>query len=218
MEERKYMTLRELKEVTGSTEGLEVPTKRRLMETGDPIEVFISEAMPEYGIAAYRNGFALAISGKRYTVVRIDECRDYIYTHPDSTLDAPEYIKPQLIAEAEFLDQPWPVRIMLTVDDQFQTNEDSMERDWISKHPEIPDDKNWMCGSYDSFEDEVIAKIDRERMLDQLTDKQREVFHLYYEEGYTQMEIGKKLGITQEAVMKRLEGGIRKIRKLTDAK
>lgn len=209
---RQYMTLRELREVTGSTKGLEVSTKKQLMAMSEAVEVYISEETPGYGIAAYRNGFALAVSNRRYTVVRIDECGDYVYTHPDSTLDAPEYIRPQLIEEVEFLDKPWPIRIMLTVDDQFQENEDSRERKWLSKHPEIPDDKNWMCGGTYSFEDEVIDRIDRERMLEKLTEKQREVFDLYYGQGYTMQEIADRLGLHISSVNNRLECAIKKIR------
>ena len=41
-------------------------------------------------------------------------------------------------------------------------------------------------------------------MLESMTDKQREVFVMYFQEGYTQQEIADIIGATQQAVMDRL--------------
>lgn len=205
-----YTTLGELRAMIGSTAGLEKPTMKKLRESGEPIETYISG---DYRLEAYQSGFVLAVSGRHALVVKADERREYTYIHKDHTGEKPEYEAFYTVDESVFLDQPWPIRIMLNADDQFQKNEEDRERKWISKHPEIPDDKNWMCGGHASFEDEVCDRIDRERALECLTEKQRVVFRLYYEEGYTQDEVAEQLGLGRTTVRNHLEAIITKLRK-----
>ena len=47
-------------------------------------------------------------------------------------------------------------------------------------------------------------------MLAAMTDKQREVFLLYYKEGYTQQQIADMLGVDQTSVRDRLDGALKK--------
>lgn len=190
--------------------GKKVPNMKKLRESGDPIETFVSG---DYRLAAYPSGFVLAISGRRYTVVRADECCGYTYFHEHHIVDKPEYADPCPADESVFLDQPWPIRIMLTADDKLQENEEDREEKWIRKHPAIPDDKNWMCGGHASFEDEVCDRIDLERALECLTEKQRVVFRLYYEKGYTQDEVAEQLHLGRTTVRNHLEAIITKLRK-----
>lgn len=49
-------------------------------------------------------------------------------------------------------------------------------------------------------------------MLDALTDKQREVFILYYKEGYTQQQIADMLGITKQSVGERLSTAVSRVK------
>lgn len=58
-----------------------------------------------------------------------------------------------------------------------------------------------------------IRKETRREMLESMTEKQREVFILYYQYGYTQQEIADMLGISKQSVNERLEGSVRKVRK-----
>ena len=166
----------------------------------------------DYRMTVFENGFVLAVSGRRYTVIRADECGEYTYFHPDYTSNDLAYGKPDSIDESVFLDQAWPIGMMLTVDDAFQKNEDNRERRKLSRHPEIPDDRNWMNGGYASFEGSLIARMDLEMVLDELTEKQRMVFQLH-QNGWNQRMIGERLGITQPAVQKHLTAAIKKISK-----
>ena len=59
-----------------------------------------------------------------------------------------------------------------------------------------------------------IRKETRREMLDSMTEKQREVFILYYHYGYTQQEIADMIGISKQSVNERLEASIKKVRKL----
>ena len=63
------MVLRELQMRIDSTRGVEMPTKRKLLESGVPVDTYTDG---DYSLTAFQNGFALAVSGRRYTVVRVD--------------------------------------------------------------------------------------------------------------------------------------------------
>lgn len=52
--------------------------------------------------------------------------------------------------------------------------------------------------------DAVIRRENREEMLAAMTDKQCEVFVLYYKYGWTQQQIADKMNITQQAITKLL--------------
>ena len=65
---------------------------------------------------------------------------------------------------------------------------------------------------FESPERALIRKEMLREQLGKLTDRQREVFLLYHQCGYTQQEIAEMLGITQKAVDFRLDAAERKVR------
>ena len=209
-----YMTLRELKQRIVPTTGHPLPTPKRLRNSGEPIEVYVSAVTPGYSIAVYPSGFALTVDGKHHTVMRLDDCGSYTYTHKDSTLTDPEFIAPTTIPEEEFLDQAWPIRVMLEADDRLQKNQNELEAKWITKHPRVVN-RVWedLEKHAESAENIVMAKLDREERLALLTERQREVFVFYYDYGYTQLEIGDRLKISQKTVCKSLQAARKKVAK-----
>ncbi|HOO28437.1 MAG TPA: sigma-70 family RNA polymerase sigma factor, partial [Lachnospiraceae bacterium] len=60
----------------------------------------------------------------------------------------------------------------------------------------------------ESPETVYIRKETREEMLGRMTDRQREVFLLYYRDGFNQREIAQLLGISQQKVSKRLSAAL----------
>ncbi len=206
--EKQYMTLRELKARIGSTKGIRKISVSEISASGKPVEIYESE---DYQILVYPIGFAIAKSGRRKTAVRVDECRGYTYDCDMSFLGGDdECATPNVIPEEYFLDQPWPIRVMMEADDQFQENEDGREQRWLSRHPEIPVGAFLSSDCGNNFENEVIAKIDRQSAMETLTGRQRQIYRMY-DYGYTQQEIGEKLGITQSAVFKSLAAARKKI-------
>ena len=59
-----------------------------------------------------------------------------------------------------------------------------------------------------------IRKETRRELLESMTDKQREVFTLYYYDGLKQREIAERLGISRDSVNDRLECALKKVKKL----
>ena len=64
---------------------------------------------------------------------------------------------------------------------------------------------------FESPERALLRKEMLREQLGKLTDRQREVFILYHQCGYTQQEIAEMLGITQKAVDFRLDAAERKV-------
>lgn len=206
--EKQYMTLWELKARIGSTKGIRKISIAEIAGSGKPVEIYESE---NYQILVYPIGFAIAKSGRRKTAVRVDECKGYTYDCDMSFLgEEDECATPNVLSEEYFLDQPWPIRVMMEADDQFQKNEDGREQRWLSRHPEVPVGVFLSSNCGNNFESEVISKIDKEHALEALTARQRQIYRMC-DYGYTQQEIGKNLGITQSAVFKSLTAARKKI-------
>lgn len=207
------LTLRELLAMISSTAGVSIPTAKALRTSGEPIAVY---AVPNFSISVYPSGFALAVSYKRTTVVRVDECGNYNYDTLHSELaNCKKSATPSHIGMDVFWDQPWPIRVTPTAEDQLERNNNGAAWSKICLHPDVAADVKEYNRSIhgESIEDMAIAKMAKEEMLERLTDKQREAYILYYDEGYTMEEIGGMLGISRDAVKDRLHGAVQKARK-----
>lgn len=207
------LTLRELLAMISSTAGVSIPTAKALRTSGEPIAVY---AVPHFSISVYPSGFALAVSYKRTTVVRVDECGDYNYDTLHSELaNCKKSATPSHIGMDVFWDQPWPVRVTLTAEDQLERNNDGAAWSKNCLHPDVAADVKEYNRSIhgESIEDMAIAKMAKEEMLERLTDKQREAYILYYDEGYTQAEIAEVMGVSQKAVGQHIMLANKKVRK-----
>ena len=201
------MTLRELLGHISSTAGIPTPGKKVLEAASEPIATYSSG---NYHMAAFKCGFALVKSEKRWTVVRVDACKGYDYQY-DEDYSKPEDTTPHHLDEEYFLDKPWQLRVMMEAEDQLESNNNSREGSLISKHPEIPNNKIYMNGGHYSFESQIAAQEQWQRALETLTNRQRQTI-LLWKEGYNQGEIGKLLGVTQSAVSQHLIHAMQKLK------
>ena len=103
----------------------------------------------------------------------------------------------------------------MTAEDQLERNNNGAAWSRICLHPDVAADVKEYNRSVhgQSIEDMAFAKMEKEEMLERLTDKQREAYALYYDEGYTMEEIGGMLGISRDAVKDRLHSAVQKTRK-----
>ena len=207
------LTLRELLTMISPTTGVSIPTAKALRESDTPIAIY---ATNNFSISVYPSGFALAVSYKRTTVVRVDECTDYSYdTLHEALANCKKSATPSHIGFEVFLDAAWPVRVTMTAEDRLEENNDLAARRAISEHPQVAADvhqyNGWLHG--ESVENQVFGRMMKEEMLERLTDKQKEVMILYYREGYTQAEIAEMLGIGRKTVSDRIEAALKRIRK-----
>lgn len=151
--------LRDLLALIGSTKGISKPTPKKLRLHHKPIAVYSTR---NYRMVVYDCGFAVSVWWKRYTIVRVDACGDYSYDtkHAEMARRKGSTCFPDVNLE-ELLDAPWPVRMMLTADDQHEANNDQAAHRMLSEHPEVASSvqqyNRWIHGG--SVEDAVINKI-----------------------------------------------------------
>ena len=203
------------------------PTPRELFETaGDPIA-------ETNDCTLFRNGFAIYKNMTGRTVVWLPYCVSFTYYFNklrDSEKDtlSETYELPEGFLEG----QPWIIAVTLIGDHRIEAN--SMNRtgsrkdtvDLASKDNGDKDDSmeeviadpyrrafNWYDGRMgENPQDAVERRETREEMLAAMTDKQREVFVMYYRDGMTQEEIAHYFEIDQTTVRDRLKASLKKIR------
>ena len=203
-----------------------VPTPKALCEEDTPIADMNDCTL-------FRNGFAIYKNMTGRTVVWLPYCVSFTYYFNklrDSEKDtlSETYELPEGFLET----QPWVIAVMLIGDHRIEAN--SMNRtgsrkdtvDLASKDNGDKDDSmeeviadpyrrafNWYDGRMgENPQDAVERRETREEMLAAMTDKQREVFVMYYRDGMTQEEIARYFEIDQTTVRDRLKASLKKIR------
>lgn len=205
-----------------------MPTPRELFETaGAPIADM-------NGCTLFSNGFAIYQNVTGRTVVWLPYCKSFTYYFGklrDSEKDTltETYELPEGFLET----QPWVIAVTLIGDHRVEAN--SMNRTGSRKDTTDYDsadngDKdgdaeqamadpyrrafNWYDGRMgENPQDAVERRETREEMLADMTDKQREVFVLYYRDGMTQEEIARMLGVSKMSVNERLRYALTKAKK-----
>lgn len=184
------MTLKELKAKTKSTDGIKLPGANMLRNSDSPIVA--SAKMTNGSITVYESGFAIYNSNGAETVIRVDKCNGYTYHFADGDQHYP----------AEFFDgEDWTVLFILYGEDQLNSNRMRKERlHGVQSIDEIEDcaDEQDMVASIEMSElDRLIKK--------ELTDRQYQVYRLFYYDEYSQTEIAKTLGISVPSVSQSIQ-------------
>ncbi len=222
-------TLKDLIDTLGAVKKAEkTPTSRKLREeAGEPIVTTDSILIYACGYAVYENE-----SGR--TVMWVPACTSFTYYFERETELEQTYIPQKSVLPDGMLEAlPWEMVLTMIGDHRIEAN--SMNRTGsrggrAAFECEDDGDKNdeletAIAESYlkefewredyvgEDPESIYIRKESREEALARMTEKQREVFTLYYMEGYTQQEIADQLGINRKAVAFRLDGAITKVAK-----
>jgi RNA polymerase sigma factor (sigma-70 family) len=222
-------TLAELISILGPvTRAAKTPTSRKLREeAGEPIA-------ESDGILVYSNGYAVYDNGSGRTVVWVPACTSFTY-YFDKMKESEKggEIKETFeLPEGLLESQPWPIAVTLIGDHRVEQN--SMNRmgsrtgtrdyDSDDNGDKDGDAENAIEKSYQNEynwrEDRVgedpetiyIRKETRREMLESMTEKQRKVFILYYQYGYTQQEIADMLDCVVSTVNKHLERAVDRIK------
>ena len=221
-------TLRELLEMIGAVGRAEkTPTARTLREkkhedgTVEQVQPFAETADGDCKV--YANGYAVYSNDTGTTVLWLADCCSFTYQFDGLKDKEKDYIAQRSTVGEDILgSQPWFMAVMLRGDHQVERN--SMDRkgdrrgqnknislDYVTEEEE--EAAEWNPGyRFESPERALIRKEMLREQLGKLTDRQREVFLLYHQCGYTQQEIAEMLGITQKAVDFRLDAAERKVR------
>ena len=215
----------------------EIPTPKKLRENaGKPIAFYPvpeSASVENVECTVYSNGFAVYDNGSGRTVIWLPDCTSftYVFTRPkaseDGKLPYKKHIPDEMLESLS-----WFMAVMLIGDHRVENNLMNRKSSRKGAKDYDTDDYGDKCGEAEEaveeeYRDEFFwnegrfgenpldALIRKERdaaMLAAMTDKQREVFLLYYKEGYTQQQIADKLGIARTTVIHHLEGSVKKIK------
>ena len=203
------------------------PTSRKLREeAGEPIITSNAILIYACGYAVYENE-----SGK--TVMWVPDCTSFTYYFGKLTEAERKYMnQTEELPEGMMEEMPWDLALTLIGDHRIEANclnragsragrqyfECGDDGDKDDDPEEAVERSYWK--EYAWREDRIgedpemiyIRKETREESLASMTDKQRAVFRLYYEEGYRQREIAGIMGISQQGVSRLLEKAIARIK------
>ena len=175
------------------------------------------------GCKLYENGYCLYENETSSTVMWTPECRSFTFRFMDS--------EPKPLPEG-FLDaQPWYMALVLIGEHRIEANNMNNRQGGRKGSKDFHSADSDYCGdvvdacerryrsAYVWREDYIgenpesifIRKEMRHEMLSRMTEKQREVFILYYKYGYDQQEIADILGISRTSVEDRLDGALKKV-------
>ena len=224
-------TLGELIDLLGPvTRAAKTPTSRKLREeAGEPIA-------ESDGILVYSNGYGVYDNGSGRTVVWIPSCVSFTY-YFDKMKESEKggEIKEHLDLPEGFLEsQPWVLALTLVGDHRVEQNsmnrrqggrkgtkdynaddngdkdgdaeeavEDSYENEYTWREDRIGEDPETI----------YIRKETRREMLESMTEKQRQVFILYYYYGYKQQEIADMMNCAISTVNQHLQYAVENARK-----
>ena len=205
------------------------PTPKKLAESGSTV---IAE---ETGCLAYSCGYAVYDNGSGRTVMWLPDCVSFTYYFDEAT-DAEKGIIPDKdTLPGGLLEMlPWVMAVTLIGEHRIEANSMNRTGSRSGTKDYDSDDNGDKDGDAEAAlektyekayvwrEDRIgespetifIRKETRREMLESMTDKQREVFLLYYYDGLKQREIAERLGISRDSVNDRLECALKKVKKL----
>lgn len=225
-------TLGELISILGPVSKAEkTPTSKKLREeAGEPIAT-------DECCTVYASGYAVYDNGSGRTVVWVPSCTSFTYYFdPMKESEKGGDIKQNIDLPEGFLEsQPWVLALTLIGDHRVEQNsmnrrqggrkgtkdfdaEDNGDKDGDAEDAIEKSYRN----EYNWREDRIgedpltiyIRKETRREMLESMTEKQREVFILYYQYGYTQQEIANMLGSAVSTINQHLKYAIDHVKKI----
>ncbi len=224
-------TLGELINILGPvSKAAKTPTAKKLREEAG--ELIASDDRCK----VYTNGYAIYDNGSGRTVVWVPACTSFTY-YFDKMKESEKGgdIKQSVTLPEGFLEsQPWKIAITLIGDHRIEAltmqrkadrkknksliRGDNEEGDAMD---EMEEREDWLRREYtwrgDQFgedpENVYIHKETKREMLKSMTGKQREVFSLYYKDGYTQREIADMMDCAVSTVNMHLQKAVDRMKK-----
>lgn len=218
----------------------EIHTPRKLRDNaGKPVACYpvsnISNAIADIFCTVYSNGFAVYDNSSGRTVLWLPDCKSftYVFTRPKASEEGALPYKEQ-ISDDMLESLTWFTAVMLIGDHRIENNLmnrksgrcmsiDYDSYDYDDKHFTDEDAVKdpyrgmflWNDGRFGEDPLDALIRAERNKeMIAAMTDKQREVFLLYYKDGYTQQQIADMLGLTKQSVSERLSTATGRLKKI----
>ena len=172
----------------------------RQLRQGYP-RVAMSEIGKNARVEVFNNGYAIYDNGNRRVVLWAPDCGSAVYYFTGLRDNEKEYLSQKEEIGLDILgDLPWYHALMIAGENRIEYNMDHPKSkgntsDFDSEEAEVIPASHWAGAShFDSPEVAYMKKEAAEERKKALTDKQREVYVMYYEEGMTEREIAIKTG------------------------
>ncbi len=221
-------TLGELLAILGTVAKADkVPSVKKLREeAGMPI----AEAED---CLVYANGYAVYDNGSGRTVIWLPDCIAFTYRFNKlrDSEQGGDIKETEPLPEGFLESQPWTIPVTLIGEHRIENRAfhrksdrkeskslirgDNEEGDTLEEQEDsLRKEYSWREEQFgENPETAYICKETREEMLASMTDKQREVFLLYYRDGFTQQQIADMIGISKQSVNERLAGAVDRVRR-----
>ena len=164
-------------------------------------------------LEVFENGYAVYDNGNRKTVLWVLDCgsASYYFTplKDAEKKDMPQY---STLDENELGALPWFDALIIAGENRIEYNLEHPKSEGTTSDYNIEDiyDKTrvpmW-CGPahFENPEEAYLRKEAQEARIAMMTDKQREVYELYFDDGYTLREIADRLQISFRTVADRID-------------
>ncbi len=207
------MSLRDLRTMLPSTEGVKSPSENWFRENVD--EIILFDSCEEGDTAVYSNGFYTftADRGEHLAVLRVDGFQNIRYVFADRTIS--------IVDESDYLDSLYLVALFANAKEQWDKN--AYKRNAYRHGYYLNNDStDWGDEARAvSAEEEVLRKEEKCEVnkmasiaLSVLTERQRENVEMHVMAGNTQTETANVIGISRGSVQKHLDRAMKKMKKL----
>lgn len=224
-----YAWVVEKNEVVSDAEAVEMkdekqkPKRRpgaRQLRQGYP-RVAMIEIGKNARVEVFNNGYAIYDNGNRRVVLWAPDCGSAVYYFTGLRDNEKEYLSQKEEIGLDILGElPWYHALMIAGENRIEYNMDHPKSRGNTSDFDMEDDDvapatHW-AGAYhfESPEEAYLKKEAAEERKKVLTDKQREVYVMRYEMGLSQEETAIRLGISPKGVQYRMDGAIKKLRKI----
>lgn len=195
-----------------STGTKELPKANNLPDSN----VLIEMERGDFKITVYENGLYVYTEGKRTTVYAVDRCANYV-----DPMDTSE----KRIPYNKIKDLEWYVPLMMFGMSRMEKNRNRQEQEHtaFSLNNDGSDYSVFDGSLEEQLEEEEekreyearmrARKEGLETVMNNLTEAQRTAIDESYYHGKSRTQIGKELGISQQAVSKNIDAGLARARK-----
>ncbi len=169
------------------------------------------------GLKVYPSGYAVYENGSGRSVFRAEDGLSFTFlfrkARPGENAPVPESCS---IPRETLAELPWYIPLTLVGDYRVEYNKEAHRPDFSldALDPGLADQYCARSGNAGGEDPEsiLIRRETRQEMLQALTGRQREVFSLYYLEGYNQYDIAGRLGLSRSAVTRLLDRAQERVR------
>ena len=183
------------------------------MDLRENVEKVISMSVNDCHVEVFVNGYAVYDNGDRKTVIWVPNCNRIVYKFTPLTDKEKQYMTNKEEIEGETVGtMTWYIPIVVHGENQIEYNlehpksgESASDQDakfCLNVTPAL----DWARPAHiEGPEEAFLRKEARAERMARLTEKQREVYEMYYEENYTEEEIAEILGVAHQTVSRYLK-------------